>query len=105
MKKETIKVFYKRPGKNLVEVTIPNELEWIHGAVEGRFEHVQICTDFAMLCNEECKLRGMEPNFYYKVLDDTIFGPVLFVGVDGEEYTDCPATKEELISIWGELNG
>lgn len=102
---DTIRVLYKRPGKNLVEVEIPNELEWIQGAVEGHFEHIQICTDFAMLCNEEGKLKGMEPNFYCKVLDDMIVGPVLFVGVDGENYADCPATKEDLIKVWEELNG
>lgn len=100
---DTIRVLYKRPGKNLVEVEIPNELEWIQGAVEGHFEHVQISEDVAMLCNEEGKLKGMDANF--PLMGDLIGGPVLFVGVDGEEYTDCPATKEELISIWRELNG
>ena len=94
MKRETIRVFYKRPGKNLVEVRIPNELEWIQGAVEGHFEHVQINDDIAMLCNEEGKLKGMAANF--PLMGDLIVGPVLFVGVDGEEYTDCPRNRKQM---------
>lgn len=94
MKRETIRVFYKRPGKNLVEVRIPNELDWIQGAVEGHFEHVQISEDIAMLCNEEGKLRGMAENF--PLMGDLIVGPVLFVGVDGEEYTDCPRNRKQM---------
>ena len=102
MKKECIRVYYKRPGKNLIEVKIPNELEWIQGAVEGYFEAVTLkpgengMPDLVMLCNEEGKLRGLEPNFRW--LYETIVGPVLFVGVDGEEFTDCPMNLKELKS-------
>lgn len=107
MKKETIKVFYKRPGKNLVEVTIPNELEWIQGAVEGHFEHVQICTDFAMLCNEEGKLLGMEPNF--RIGGQYFVGTCFVVGTKDEEFCDCPIDLKTLHMIipdmWRVNNG
>ncbi len=92
--KDMIRVLYKRPGKSLVEVEIPNELEWIQGAVEGYFEHVQISDDIAMLCNEEGKLHGMDENF--PLMGDLIVGPVLFVGVDGEDYTDCPRNRKQM---------
>ena len=105
MKKECIRVYYKRPGKNLIEVKIPNELEWIQGAVEGYFEAVTLkpgengMPDLVMLCNEEGKLRRTDPNF--RLLNDMIVGPVLFVGQDGEEYTDCPMNKRELeMALW-----
>lgn len=91
---DTIRVLYKRPGKNIVEVEIPNELEWIQGAVEGHFEHVQISEDVAMLCNEDGKLKGMDANFL--LMGDLIVGPVLFVGVDGEEYGNCPRNREQM---------
>ena len=102
MKKECIRVYYKRPGKNLIEVKIPNELEWIQGAVEGYFEAVTLkpgengMPDLVMLCNEEGKLKGLEENFRW--LYETIVGPVLFVGADGEEFTDCPMNMKELKS-------
>ena len=91
---DTIRVLYKRPGKNLVEVEIPNELDWIQGAVEGHFEHIQIGEDVAMLCNEEGKLKGMETNF--PLMGDIIVGPVLFVGVAGEEYASCPKNRKQM---------
>lgn len=101
MKKETIKVFYKRPGKNLVEVRIPNELEWIQGAVEGYFEPVMLRPDLAMLVNEEGKLHGMQHNFWinYSGIVDEIVGPALFVGVDGEDFTDCPLDKQVIKEV------
>jgi len=104
MKKETIRVFYKRPGKNLVEVKIPNELEWLQGAVEGYVESITLhrgengFPDLALLCNEEGKLKGMEGNFWMDIngVPDEIVGPVLFVGVDGEEFTDCPRSRKQM---------
>ena len=103
MKKECIRVYYKRPGKNLIEVKIPNELEWIQGAVEGYFEAVTLkpgengMPDLVMLCNEEGKLKEMEPNFRW--MNDVVVGPVLFVGADDEgDFTDCPMNLKELKS-------
>ena len=102
MKKECIRVYYKRPGKNLIEVKIPNELEWLQGAVEGFIETLTLragengMPDLVMVCNEEGKLKGMEVNFYMPQYNDEIVGPVLFVGVDGEEFTDCPVNRKQL---------
>ena len=112
MAKETIRVFYKRPGKNLVEVKIPNELEWIQGAVEGHVEAITLRESVdglpavMLLCNEEGKLRGMAHNFRinYRGVVDNIVGPVLFVGADGEEFTDCPMSRREM-ETWLRLLG
>jgi len=101
MKKETIRVYYKRPGKNIVDVKIPNELEWLQGAVEGYVEAATLrkgkngIPDLVMLCNEEGKLKNMEPNFLWQY--DQVVGPVLFVGADSEgDFTDCPMNREQL---------
>lgn len=96
--KSEIYALYKRPGKSLTEVRIPNELEWMQGAVEGYVEAVPLRPDLAMLVNEEGKLKGMTPNFRIDlgVYWDEIAGPVLFVGVDGEGFTDCPLNKVDL---------
>ena len=110
MKKECIRVYYKRPGKNLVDVKLPNELEWLQGAVEGYVEAVTLnigedgMPNLVMLCNEEGHLKDMEHNFYMVSMNiddmfDEIVGPVLFVGADGEEFTDCPMNRKELESF------
>lgn len=101
MKKECIRVYYKRPGKNLIEVKIPNELDWLQGAVEGYIETVTLKRSengmprLVMICNEEGKLKDMQQNFRW--LYDEVVGPVLFVGADDEgDFTDCPMNKKEL---------
>lgn len=103
--KEKIKALYKRPGKNLVEVEIPNELEWLQGAVEGYIEAVPLRPDLLMVVNEEGKLHGMEHNFWINLggYRDEILGPALFVGVDGEEFDDCPVDKSSLLNFLLEL--
>ena len=32
----------------------------------------------------------------------TFFGTIVFVGFDGEEFTDCPLTKADLLEVIGE---
>ena len=100
MKKE-IQVLYKRPGKNIMEVVIPNELEWLQGAVEGYIQAVNLRPDLVMLVNEEGKLNGMKHNF--NLPGDEIFGPAVFIGVDGEDFTDCPLGKWDLLDFLLEM--
>jgi len=97
--KNEIYALYKRPGKSLMEVRIPNELEWMQGAVEGYIEAVPLRPDLVMLVNEEGKLKGMTPNFRINLGGywDEIAGPALFVGVDGEDFDDCPLNKVDLV--------
>ena len=47
--------------------------------------------------NEEGKLRGLEPNFYLGAIGDTIVGPVLVVGENGDEFADLPEDEAEEI--------
>lgn len=103
MKKNEIRVLYKRPGKNLIEVKIPNELEWLQGAVEGHVEAVRAFDDVALLVNEEGKLKGMERNFNF--LGEEIVGPAVFVGVADEEFTDCPVSVSFLKQQFPEMRG
>lgn len=103
--KEKIRVLYKRPGKELAETEIPNELEWLQGAVEGYIEAVTLRPDLVMIVNEEGKLHNMEHNFWMPMgsLYDEILGPALFVGVDGEDFDDCPVSKSDLLDYFLEL--
>lgn len=103
--KEKIRALYKRPGKTLTETEIPNELEWLQGAVEGYIEAVPLRPDLVMIVNEEGKLHEMEHNFWINLggYRDEILGPALFVGVDGEDFDDCPVDKEGLLDFLLEM--
>ena len=56
-------------------------------------------TDAAIICNEEGKLRGMP--FNGRLLGEDFVGPLIFVGIDGEDFDDFPGGME----VWDELFG
>ena len=85
---DKIRCYVKRPDSNLYSTGISNNLENLQRFVDGYIEVVPVSASIVMICNEEGKLRGMEPNF--KWLGDVIVGPVIFCGVDGEEFVDNP---------------
>ncbi len=89
MKKE-INVLVKEPGCDLFERRkIPNTLEALQEIVGGYIELVQPCVDLALIVNEEGKIKGMPYNFTF--LNEDLVGPVIAVGVDGEDFDDVPA--------------
>lgn len=97
-RKSEICVIYKRPGFDPVEVTIPNTLEQLQGMVGGYIETVPFTREILLLCDEEGKLRNREPNFALR--GDVIFGAVVFLGVKGDEFTDCPMDLETFYMLY-----
>lgn len=81
-----MKVIYKEPGCAPEVRDIPNTLEALQAAVGGYIEAVTIDTDAAVICNEEGRLQGMPHNVKFLGVD--FVGPILIVGVEGEEFTD-----------------
>lgn len=104
---DIIKALYKEPGKALTQKYVPNTLDALQRTVGGYIEVVPLRPDLVMIVNEEGKLRQMETNFRICLGGwvDEIVGPALFVGVDGDEFADCPLGDSDLIefmeSIWG----
>lgn len=104
---DIIKALYKEPGKALTQKYVLNTLVALQRTVGGYIEVVPLRPDLVMIVNEEGKLRQMEENFRIRLGGwvDEIVGPALFVGVDGDEFTDCPLEESDLIefmeSIWG----
>lgn len=62
MKSEKIRVLYKSVGKTMREKTIPNTLEECQKLVGGPIEVVALMPDVLLICNEEGRIRGLEPN-------------------------------------------
>lgn len=105
MGKKKIKVLAKKPGKAPYATTINNELKSFQRMVDGHIENFQVMSDMALICNDEGRITGMEYNFHLGGMP--FFGPCFFVGTDGEEYTDCPATLEDIKELcpsflWGD---
>ena len=88
MKEKEIKVLMVEPGKAPVVTTLKNDLRSLQEAVSigadsvGLIEIIGIDDDVCILCNEEGKLIGLEPNrrFY----NDVLVGVFYVVGEDSE---------------------
>lgn len=97
---------FKQPGRKPIVLDIDNDLKTLQRMVEGFVEHISMYhygepAGFGVLVNEEGKLRGMRPNF--RLYDDMIVGPALFVGDAGEDFTDL--TEAQINEIMGHFTG
>lgn len=97
-----IRAIVKRPDEKFGHVTnISNSLKNLQRVVDGPIEVVPFASNMAIICNEEGKLRGLDKNFIIRhaYSTDIIVGECAIVGVDGEEFCDCPLD----FSIWKRL--
>lgn len=89
-----MRVLFKAPGrKEFQTLLVANELRILQLLVgDGPIETVTIAEDACIICNEEGRLQGMPHNCTYLVMGEKMefVGPIMIVGVDGDEFTDCP---------------
>ena len=81
-----MRVIYKAPGKAPEIIEIENTLEALQKKVGGYIEVVTMAKNARIICNEEGRLRGLPYNITF--LGERFVGPVLVVGVSGEEFCD-----------------
>ena len=74
------------------EIVIPNDLGTLQAIVGGHIETLTIAEDAVVICNEGGKLLGLPDNCIF--LGMWFVGAILIVGVDGDEFTDCPWSVE-----------
>ena len=98
-----MRVLYKEPGKAPRSMVIPNTLKMLQDLVGGYIETVRISDNIVMIMNEEGKLKGLEPNFFFGALGDIIIGPVIIAGEDGEDFASL--SDEDADYIGGILRG
>ena len=104
MKEKEIKVLMVEPGKTPKVTTIKNELESLQDAVSigagerGLIEIITISEYACILCNEEGKLIGLEPN---RRLGDDILCGVFYVTGNGEE--DLVSLSDDLVEEYSKV--
>ena len=84
-----MRILIKNPGEeSFREIIVPNKLSLLQQLVGGYIETVTLATDSCIICNEEGRIMGMQPNCNYCGID--FVGPILIVGINGDEFCDCP---------------
>ena len=104
-----IRAIVKRPDEKYGHVTnISNTLKNFQKIVDGPIQVVPITQDTVCICNEGGKLRGLQRNFVMTYTSvpafDVICGNAIIVGVDGEDFCDCPlelSSWKALLKKWG----
>lgn len=81
-----MKALYKAPNERTRLIDIDNTLEALQKAVGGCIETVTFTSDACVICDEDGRLKGLP--FNCKLCGRDFVGPVLLVGVDGDEFTD-----------------
>lgn len=86
-----IKAMIKNPGEGWEAREIDNNLKAMQDIVGGYIETVNVRDDLVLIVNEEGVLHELESNLY--VRGCWIRGTVIAVGVDGENFADCPLQR------------
>ena len=93
-----IKVIIKRPDEQYGHVThISTRLENLQNTVGGYIETVTVIKGVILICNEEGKLRDLEPNMWLN--GDLIRGTIIICGQNGEDISDIPITLQQWRNI------
>ena len=100
-----MRAVYKQPGNVPEIIDLDNELVPIQGFIGGYIETVPLDGDFLLICNEEGKLLGLEPNIFLisGTNVDEIVGPILVVKNNGEEFGEL--TEEEADKVCSIVGG
>ena len=93
----TIRAMKVEPGKPITLIDMKNKLIAFQLQVGGYIETVPISEDSVMIVDEEGMLKNYQRNELASYISGVhIYGTALIVGVDGEEFTDCP----EQFFVW-----
>lgn len=93
---DRIEVLLVQPGKYPKKVVVENTLESLQSVVDGDIEVVYPFEDaVAVICNENGKLEGLEPNRAVRDEDghiyDILVGIFLVVGLCESEFSSLPS--------------
>lgn len=93
-----MKVVIKDPGEPPYDAEIPNTLRALQSIVCGYIETVTVSTDLCIICNEEGRIRELAQNCNICGID--FVGTIVFTGVDGDEFADCPMTADKVYRLF-----
>ena len=95
-----MKVIFKEPGKDARRIVVDGSLKTFQDLVGGHIEHIGLSERLGILCDEEGKLKGYDPNFRLAAINDWIVGNAIFVGEGGEDFTDIHEDDAETVMLF-----
>lgn len=84
-----IKAIIKRPEEEYGHMTwISNTLKNLQNIVDGYIETTSPRRGLVIICNEEGKLKNLEPNVFLR--GEMYVGTIIVCGAAGDEFADIP---------------
>ncbi len=99
-----LNVVIKEPGKDPFVKEIENDLTTYQEILGGMMEMVPFEKGQVLLCNEEGKLKGLEPNLILPS-GDIIVGTVIIIGTDGEDFRSLTDEEAKEVILWLQIIG
>ena len=99
-----LNVVIKEPGKEPFIKRIEDDLTTYQEILGGMMEMVPFEKGQVLLCNDEGKLKGLEPNLILPS-GEIIVGTAIIVGTDGEEFRSLTDEEAEEAMLWLQIIG
>lgn len=94
-------VWIKHPGDPPRHVWISDSLEALQKNVDGYIETVTLAEELVVICNEEGRLMNLPYNCEVCGID--FVGTIIFAGIQGEEFADCPLDTKRMKAMFPKL--
>lgn len=98
---EKIYVWVKRPGEQPRHVWMSNNLQNFQRYVGGYIETVTLAEDLVIICNEEGRIMKLPYNC--EICGIGFCGDIIFAGIAGEEFSDCPLNADQMKKMFPNL--
>lgn len=95
---ELIKCILQRPGELSQIITIPNTLEAIKQLVGGYIETLTLPDGFVIICNEEGRYLGLQPNV--NTYADVIVENIIITKAEGEDFVSLTPEQIQTARGW-----
>lgn len=90
-----MKAILKKPGEAPEIIEVDNDRKALSETIGGRLESFTFATDACILTDEEGVFKDLP--FNVELMDNPFYGPILLVGVNGDEFCDFP-----VLGLWVE---
>ena len=98
---DKIYVWTKKPGDPPRHVWMSPSLKNLQRYVGGYIETVTISSDMVVICNEESRLLRLPHNCEIYGID--FVGDIIFVGIQEDEFADCPVDAKAMKQLFPHL--
>lgn len=96
-----MKVIIKHPGQRPYVTNISTTLKNLQISVNGYIETVFLQNDLVVICNEEGLLQNLPHNCCVEGID--FVGTIIFIGKQGEEFSDIPCEFQQFKKLYHHL--